>query len=457
MYRLTTLFLSVLMLAPAVLCIVSYDNDFVDPKYVISKSFNTSTAGSQQTIVEWADQLAAQGPWSVMNKTVDPPTGNKHDYMSWAPYSWPNCTGVGNTTELTPQQIWTTCPYYTRDGMFNPDGRLVNDTGNFQAMSDAILYNSIAWAITGSTNYSANVATYIRTWFLDPTTAMNPNLNYAQMARGPNGQNGTHTGVLDLKGMAKIASGILILRLANSSDWTSELDTQMTNWTTQYISWLQTNPIALEEAAAMNNHGSYYYNQLSANQIIVGDTTGAKNTTNTYFSTLYMAQINANGEQPLEAIRTRPYHYRCYNLAAMITSARLGDYLGLGSFWNMTTTKGGTIKAALDFALTVQPGDEAANELYPNVAAVAAQYGDPDGKYAAFLANADKTYPAQAYYLWDQPFSDSNLVAATPTSGGPSLPTSSTTATHNGALVSSRTSSIVSFVMLCFAIAFLNV
>lgn len=56
--------------------------------------------------------------------------------------------------------------------------------------------------------------------------------------------------ISDLKGMTKITSGILILRMANNSDWTSELDTQMTNWTTQYITWLQTNTLALQEAAA---------------------------------------------------------------------------------------------------------------------------------------------------------------------------------------------------------------
>ena len=50
--------------------------------------------------------------------------------------------------------------------------------------------------------------------------------------------------------MTKITSGILILRAGNSSDWTSDLNAQMTNWTTQYISWLQTSPIALEEKAA---------------------------------------------------------------------------------------------------------------------------------------------------------------------------------------------------------------
>ena len=84
-----------------------YDNDFVDPSYILAKKFDPSTAGAQQSIVEWADFLAAQGPWceysttwdacfvlgeltehrlkAVMNKTVTAPTGNKHDYLSWAP------------------------------------------------------------------------------------------------------------------------------------------------------------------------------------------------------------------------------------------------------------------------------------------------------------------------------------------------------------------------------------
>jgi hypothetical protein len=33
-----------------------------------------------------------------------------------------------------------------------------------------------------------------------------------------------------------------------------------------------------------------------------------------------MAQINADGDQPLESARTRPYHYLAYTLAAMIVS-----------------------------------------------------------------------------------------------------------------------------------------
>ncbi|KIO27776.1 hypothetical protein M407DRAFT_22952 [Tulasnella calospora MUT 4182] len=45
---------------------------------------------------------------------------------------------------------------------------------------------------------------------------------------------------------------------------------------------------------------------------------------------------------------------------------------------------------------TVQPDDEGPIEACINIAAIASQYGDSDGKYAPFLANHEKTYPDQA-------------------------------------------------------------
>lgn len=63
-------------------------------------------------------------------------------------------------------------------------------------MSDAVFYNAIAWVLNGSSVYSSNVARFIDTWFTNAATAMDPNLNYAQMERGPNGQTGSHEGVL---------------------------------------------------------------------------------------------------------------------------------------------------------------------------------------------------------------------------------------------------------------------
>lgn len=46
-----------------------------------------------------------------------------------------------------------------------------------------------------------------------------------------------------------------------------------------------------------SNHGTFYYNQLAAIQVVAGDKAGAINTTTTYFNAQYMNQINSNGEQ----------------------------------------------------------------------------------------------------------------------------------------------------------------
>lgn len=141
-------------------------------------------------------------------------------------------------------------------------------------------------------------------------------------------------------------------------------------------------------------------NQIGALYIAVGDLESAKKAMNTYFDGIYMNQITATGEQPFEAVRTHPYHYRCYNAAAMVVNARIGEYLGL-KFWTKATKLGGNIQKAVDVAmatpLNTTDGDGPLSEIYSSVAAVASVYGDPTGKYTKFLANADSSYPAQPW------------------------------------------------------------
>jgi hypothetical protein len=66
----------------------------------------------------------------------------------------------------------------------------VDDIGSFQSMSDAVFYNVIAWRINGYESHAAQAVKYIEEWFLDSATGMNPNLNYAQVHRGPGVQVG---------------------------------------------------------------------------------------------------------------------------------------------------------------------------------------------------------------------------------------------------------------------------
>lgn len=55
--------------------------------------------------------------------------------------------------------------------------------------------------------------------------------------------------------------------------------------------------------------------------MLAGDNGGAARVLQRYFDTQFFDQLAKSGEQPFEAVRTRPYHYRCFNLEAMIVSS----------------------------------------------------------------------------------------------------------------------------------------
>jgi len=143
--------------------------------------------------------------------------------------------------------------------------------------------------------------------------------------------------------------------------------------------------------------------------LLVNDTAGATKVGRGYFGGIYKGQIASDGNQPMEATRSRPYHYRNFNIAGMITNARLLKYADpTSNDWN-TTSSGATIQTAVDFLMATNPGvtheTNVTAEIYPNVEAVAATYGDPQGKYGRFLNASGFPYKDDASFLWDQPLS----------------------------------------------------
>lgn len=107
----------------------------------------------------------------------------------------------------------------------------------------------------------------------------------------------------------------MIFRKGNATDWTPDLDGQMVSWVQQYIQWLETSDLAIQESESAkcvttvhsrdndaerkinSNHGSFYYNQFAALKLIANDVPGALNATETYFNHIYLNQIDANGTQ----------------------------------------------------------------------------------------------------------------------------------------------------------------
>lgn len=329
--------------------------------------------------------------------------------MSWKPYNWPDCSKVGNTSELTLDQVFKQCEFINKDGQLNPAARDIHNIEDFDSMANAVFLNSLAWGVTRSGVYSARVVKYIKNWFLNEDTYMNPNLEYAQMQGGPDGQHGTHTGILDLKAMAKIASGVALLRDGQAPEWDSGTDDHFKDWVRNYTQWITTSEIALGEKAAANNHGTYYFAQLASLYVISGDKDKAVATADEYFTTTYQGQITQDGDQPLEHDRTRPYHYLTYNLAGAIAVGRISEYAGKAQ-WSQKTRSGAGIPQACNYVMNFPPGQDMASELWPYVAAVAAIYGDDGNKYSQWLQKqSDGSYFSDASYYWNQPLADGRI------------------------------------------------
>ena len=84
-------------------------------------------------------------------------------------------------------------------------------------------------------------------FFIDPDTRMNPNLDYSQVVRGPGNQTGKHTGVLDMKVIAKVVSGVELVKATGASEWSAETDSGFNSWATEMVTWLETNELAIAE------------------------------------------------------------------------------------------------------------------------------------------------------------------------------------------------------------------
>ncbi|KAE8221879.1 hypothetical protein CF319_g4834 [Tilletia indica] len=353
-------------------------------------------------IRSWPTTTPAPTPSSPLQRRGGSNTiyaGNGHDNFGDAKNSGKAAAGGEGSNKCTPSRTsvaptatWTTCPYKQRDGKLNPDVRSLNNTKDVVSMANSVFYNGVAFGLTNQTVNAERAATFVYNWFLDPRKGVNPALSYGQVIRGPPGdQEGGYTGIIDWRMLMKVVNTVVILRSRGAESWNAVIAAAANSWANKYLTWLQTSQAGKDMITkGSNNHASFFYNQVIALYILQGDLQGAQTAVNTFFTGAFMKQIIATGEQPFEAARTRPFHYRCFNLEALIANAKMADNLAM-NMWSARTEKGATIQTAVDFTMTLDAEDEDVTELAPHVAAVAAAYGDPTGKYARWLANSKNT------------------------------------------------------------------
>jgi hypothetical protein len=279
-----------------------------------------------------ADKALKAKPESVVNKDAVPPSGDKHDYMSLAPYYWPDPN--------KPDGL----PYINKDGQFNPERKTVPDSNVMQRTARNVDTLALAYYFTANEAYAEHAALLLRTWFLDPATKMNPNLNFAQAIKGS--KDGRGAGIIDSIHLIRVvdAAGLL----AGSNAWTAQDQSGLAAWFAAFADWLVTSKNGRDEAKNTNNHGVWYDAQLCAYALFAGNEDLARKTIEAAKLGRIDAQIKADGSMPRELARTRSWHYTLFNLEALFALAAIGDRVGI-DLWNYRGPGGGSIRKALDF------------------------------------------------------------------------------------------------------------
>ncbi|KIM85366.1 hypothetical protein PILCRDRAFT_817373 [Piloderma croceum F 1598] len=90
------------VLVNAIGFVIADPNDWVNVNYIVQRKAATdqsTTTNAQTSIIGGASSTAMHGPWTVTNsKGVLPPSKDPHDYLSFAPYHWPDCNWCGRGT-----------------------------------------------------------------------------------------------------------------------------------------------------------------------------------------------------------------------------------------------------------------------------------------------------------------------------------------------------------------------
>jgi hypothetical protein len=287
-----------------------------------------------------ADSLLNMKPLSVMDKAFTPVSGNKHDYMSQAPYFWYDSTKPNGL------------PYMRKDGVRNPEIYKITDRSYLGRLENATRTLSLAWYLTGDEKYAQKSALLLRTWFISEATKMNPHLDYGQAIPGVN--TGRGIGIIETVALITIADAALLLE--GSAAWTRDDHQSFKKWYADYLNWLLFSKNGMDEHKTKNNHSTWYYAQAIDFALFTDNKVKAKELIEESKNRLD-SQLTKEGMQPLELERTNGLGYSTMNLRGWFTVATLAKKTG-DDLWNYKTKQGAGLHTALDWLMPYAMGDK---------------------------------------------------------------------------------------------------
>ena len=287
-----------------------------------------------KTLLNKADKLLKEAKlYSVMDKKQVPASGDKHDYMSTGPYWWPDPT--------KPDGL----PYIKKDGLRNPTYYDISDSQEMDRVEGDAEILALAYYFTKEASYAKLASKIIQTWFLNPETRQNPNLNFGQAIPGKN--TGRGIGIIETRGLYQVIDAAILLQ--ESGSWTKADHQALQKWFSDYLIWLRESPIGKDEADEHNNHGTHYSVQVIDYALFTGQADIALAEIKT-FKNRMESQLKPDGSQPFELARTKSWDYVNMNLNGYFIVARLAENNAV-NLWQYETKEGKSIQKCLDWMM----------------------------------------------------------------------------------------------------------
>jgi len=282
-----------------------------------------------------ADALVEAGRVYSVTDTEDlPPSGDIHDYFSTSPYWWPDPS--------QPEGL----PYIRRDGETNPERDRISDRKPLEAMVAEVGILSRAYTFSGHEPYARQASRLIHTWFLDPETRMNPNLNHGQLVRGRNlGKAGALIGT---RRFCLLLDSVGLLRGAEA--WTCADEAGLKAWMSAFFDWMMVHPFGAEERAAANNHGTAFDMQAVSIALFLDKPYAAELLLRHHTIERIRTQIAPDGAQPEELARTKSWNYCVENIKYFFRLARMARHVGI-DLYSVHPEGSGSLKTAIEFLL----------------------------------------------------------------------------------------------------------
>lgn len=283
----------------------------------------------------------ARGTFSVLDKTGCAPSGDRQDYWHPAPYWWPDPD--------SPDGL----PYIQRDGERRPGTGLFEpgseefDRSSLQRVLEGATICALGWRATGEQAYASHGAALIRRWFIDPETRMNPHLRFAQARMGRSENEGSRTGIVEMRDLCLLLDAARLLERAGTL---SDADRDsFRNWLRAYLEWLHNSPHGMVECRSGNNHGTYFDLQTAAIGAYLGDAAALTATFRRARVRINM-QFDPDGSQPEELRRFCSLHYCCFNLQGWINLAAIAARCG-EDLWRHQSATGSSLARGLSWLI----------------------------------------------------------------------------------------------------------